>query len=255
VYNSDVIAEWDNMIGSAIPVSGLGPEQNIKNIAGYLEPGNMSGQIIQTIEMAMQYTKETMGISDASLGTIDPKNTSAIIAVQKSSAIPLENPKSNLYEWIEDIGKILFDMMGTYYGVRPVVVDVGGQKQLVEYDFSKFKNMWLNVRADVGESSYWSEIASLSTMDKLLEGQYIEFIDYLERVPDEYIPQKQELISKIKENMMAQQQMASDPQNAIAQLTPAEQQKFYSAPKEVQQQILAQLQQHNAPQPQAPMQQ
>jgi len=247
VYNSDVIAEWDNMIGSAIPVAGLGPEQNIKNIAGYLEPGNMSGQIIQTIELAMQYTKETMGISDASLGTIDPKNTSAIIAVQKSSSIPLENPKSNLYEWIEDIGKILFDMMGTYYGVRPIVVDVGGEKQLIQYDFSRFKSMWLNVRADVGESSYWSEIASLSTMDKLLEGQYIEFIDYLERVPDEYIPQKQELISKIKEQMMQQQQMANDPMNAIAALTPEEQQAFYSAPPEKQQQILAQLQGQPAP--------
>jgi hypothetical protein len=252
VYNSDVIEEWDNMIGSSIPVQGLGPEMNIKNIAGYLEPGNMSNQIIQTIELAMQYTKETLGISDAALGQIDPKNTSAIIAVQKSSAIPLENPKSNLYEWIEDIGKILFDMMGTYYGVRPIVVDVQGQKQLIQYDFSQFKNMWLNVRADVGESSYWSEIASLSTMDKLLEGQYIEFIDYLERVPDEYIPQKQELISKIKENMMMQQQMASDPQTAISQLTPEEQQKFYSSPPEVQQKILAQLQQANMPQ-QAPM--
>jgi hypothetical protein len=252
VYNADVIEEWDNMIGSAIPVQGLGPEMNIKNIAGYLEPGNMSNQIIQTIELAMQYTKETLGISDAALGQIDPKNTSAIIAVQKSSAIPLENPKSNLYEWIEDIGKILFDMMGTYYGIRPIVVDVQGQKQLIQYDFSQFKNMWLNVRADVGESSYWSEIAALQTLDKLLEGQYIEFIDYLERVPDEYIPQKQELISKIKENMMMQQQMASDPQTAIAQLTPEEQQKFYSSPPEVQQKILAQLQQANMP-PQAPM--
>jgi hypothetical protein len=154
VYNRDVIAEWDNMIGSAIPVAGLGPEQNIKNIAGYLEPSQMSNQIIQTIEMVMQYTKEALGISDAALGQIDPKNTSAIIAVQKSSAIPLENPKANLYEWIEDIGKILFDMMGTYYGVRPIVVDVQGQKQLIQYDFSQFKDMWLNVRADVGESSY-----------------------------------------------------------------------------------------------------
>jgi hypothetical protein len=248
VYNADIVEAWDNMIGASIPVSGLGPEQNIKNIAGYLEPGNMSSQIIQTIELAMQYTKEMLGVSDAALGQIDPKNTSAIIAVQKSTAIPLENPKSNLYEWIEDIGKVLFDMMGTYYGNRPVVVDVQGQKQLLTYDFSKFKNMWLNVRADVGESSYWSEIAALQTLDRLLEGQYIEFIDYLERVPDEYVPQKEALISKIKEHMAQQQMMANDPQTAISQLTPKEQKAFYSTPPEKQQQILAQLQQ------QAPMQ-
>lgn len=241
VYNADIIGMWNNEIGSAIGVSGMGPEANIKNIAGYLEPGNMSNQIIQTIELAMQYTKECLGISDAALGQIDPKNTSAIIAVQKSSAIPLENPKANLYEWIEDIGQILMDMMGTYYGVRPVVIEQQGVKQVVEYDFSLFKDTWLNVRADVGEASYWSEIASLQTLDTLLDREKIEFIDYLERVPDEYIPQKQELISKIKQQMEEQQMMENDPMNAIASLTPEEQQAFYSASPEQQQAILQQL--------------
>lgn len=248
VYNADIIPSWDNEIGSAIGVSGADPAQNIKNLAGYLEPGNMSNQIIQTIELAMQYTKETLGISDAALGSIDPKNTSAIIAVQKSSAIPLENPKANLYEWIEDIGRVLLDMMGTYYGVRPVVIEQDGLKQVIEYDFSVFKNTWLNVRADVGEASYWSEIASLSTLDTLLDREKIDFVDYLDRVPDEYIPQKQELISKIKQQMQMAEEMANDPMNAIAQLTPEEQQAFYSASPEQQQQILMQLQQQTAPQ-------
>jgi hypothetical protein len=252
VYNSDIIPQWDNAIGSAIGVSGIDLNSNIKNVAGYLEPGNMSNQIIQTIELAMQYTKETLGISDAALGSIDPKNTSAIIAVQKSSAIPLENPKANLYEWIEDIGKILLDMMGTYYGQRPVVMDIDGMKQEVLFDFTTFKDTWLNVRADVGEASYWSEIASLSTLDRLLEMEKIDFVDYLERVGEEYIPQKQELISKIKEQMEMQEQMANDPMAAVAALSPEEQQAFYSSSPEQQQAILAQLQ--GPPmQPQAPM--
>lgn len=250
VYNADVIEGWDNTIGSAIPVSGVDLQTNLKNIAGYLEPGNMSNQIIQTIELAMEYTKETLGVSDAALGQIDPKNTSAIIAVQKSSAIPLENPRSNLYEWIENIGEILFDMMGTYYGLRPVIIEVEGQKQAVQFDFSAFKDMWLNVSADVGEASYWSEIAALQTLDRLLEGGYMEVIDYLERVPDEYIPRKQELISKIEEQMQQQEalamQQASDPAALIAQLSPEEQQAFNNAPPEVQQQILAEIQQSQA---------
>lgn len=247
VYNADMLTGWNNEIGSAIGISGMGPDQNIRNVAGYLEPGNMSNQIIQTIELAMQYTKETLGISDAALGQIDPKNTSAIIAVQKSSAIPLENPKSNLYEWIEDIGKILFDMMGTYYGQRPISMDVQGQKQVVTFDFSIFKDMFLDVRADVGESSYWSEIASIQTMDALLNNGHIDIINYLKRVPPEYIPQKEELIAQIEQQMQQQaelaMQQASDPAALISQLEPEEQQAFNNAPPEVQQQILAQLQQ------------
>jgi hypothetical protein len=204
VYNADVISLWDNAVGSAIPVTGIDINTNLKNIAGYLEPGNMSAQIMQTIELAMQYTKEMLGASDASLGQIDPKNTSAIIAVQKSSAIPLENPKSNEYEFIEDIGKILFDMMGTYYGLRPVMMDDG---EVMDFDFATLKQIWLDVRADVGESSYWSEIASGQTLDNMLANQHIDIIQYLERVPDNMIPQKEELIQEIQQRMQQQQQM------------------------------------------------
>lgn len=238
VYNADFISSWNNEIGAAIPIRGLGPEANIKNVAGYLEPGNMSNQIVEVIELAMQYTKETLGISDAALGQIDPKNTSAIIAVQKSSAIPLENPKSNLYEWIEDIGNILFDMMGTYYGLRPISIEREGQKVVQMFDFRQFKDMWLDVRADVGESSYWSEIAAQQTLDNLLQGGYLDIVDYLERVPEEYIPQKEDLISKLKEQM----EMSNSPEALISQLSPEEQQQFYSAPPDVQEQILSQLQ-------------
>ncbi|GIN88701.1 hypothetical protein J6TS2_50870 [Heyndrickxia sporothermodurans] len=217
VYNADVIDVWDNTIGSAIPISGMGMDQNIKNVAGYLEPANMSNQITQVIDLAMQYTKETLGVSDAALGQVDPKNTSAIIAVQKSTAIPLENPKANLYEWIEDIGKILLDMMGTYYGLRPIVIEENGQKQIVNYDFSQLKDMWLNVRADVGESSYWSEIAAVQTLDNLLNAGHIDIIDYLDRVPEEYIPNKEELISQIKQRMEMMQQQQMEQQQMQAQ--------------------------------------
>jgi hypothetical protein len=251
VYNSDIISTWDNSIGSAIPVSGVGFETNMSNIAGYLQPGNMSNQIMQVIEQVMGFTKEMLGVSDAALGQVDPKNTSAIIAVQKSTAIPLENPKANLYEWVEDIGRILFDMMGTYYGTRPVVVEVEGQNQQMMFDFSVFKDEWLKVRADVGESSYWSQIASLQTLDNLLMNQKIEFVDYLERVPEEYIPQKQQLIDKIKDQMQMQQEQqmaqANDPNAILQQMTPQEQQAFLKSSPEQQQAVIQHMQQ-TAPQ-------
>jgi hypothetical protein len=241
VYNADYISSWDNSVGTSIGLTGLDLGTPIKNVADYLNPGNMSGQIIQAIDLAMQYTKETLGISDAAMGNVDPKNTSAIIAVQKSSAIPLENPKANLHEWFEDIGRIIFDMIGTYYGPRPIQVSMPAPpnpmappdpmapqpqgdptEQVVMFDFSVFKNMWLDVNADVGEASYWSEIASVQTLDNLLMKGHLEIVDYLQRIPDEYIPQKQELIASIQQRMqqqqmMQQQQAAAQQQQAMAQ--------------------------------------
>lgn len=237
IYNADFVPEWNNEVGAAIPIYGTDLGTNIKNVAGFLEPGNMSGQIAQVLELVMTQTKEMLGINDTSLGNVRPDNTSAIIAVQKSAAIPLENPKTNMYQWIEDIGEILLDMMGSKYGVRPLPITVTvpkidpvsgvpqldpmgqpmeeTQKQIVAYDFNRLKDIWLNVKADVGESSYWSEVATDQTLSNMLQGGMIDVIQYLERLPSDRIPDKDKLIQELKvkqQQMQAQAMMQAQAQ-------------------------------------------
>lgn len=197
VYDADRIENWTNEIGAQIPITNLNGD-NIKNVAGYLEPATMSSQIMSAIETAMQYTKETLGVGDVSLGNVTMNNATAIIAIQKSAAVPLENVKASYYEFVEDCGRIMIDMMATNYGIRPVVVESSLGRTTEMFDFSKLKGMWLHIKTDVGSASYFSEIASLQTLDNLLNNGLIEFVEYLKRVPDELIPQKQELISSIE---------------------------------------------------------
>ncbi len=204
VYDADKVESWSNEIGAQIPVTNLNGS-SIKNVAGYLEPATMSSQIMNAIELAMQYTKETLGVGDASLGNVTMNNASALIAVQKSNAVPLENVRANLYEFVEDCGRIIIDMMATNYGIRPVVMQQDEDRIVEEFDFKKLKGMWLNIKADVGAASYFSEIASIQTLDNLLNAGRIEFIDYLKRIPDELIPQKQELINSLMANDMYHQ--------------------------------------------------
>lgn len=213
VIDADMIDTINNEVGSMIKVSGLKSSgRSFKDIAGYLEPANMSEWIVKIIDLTMQYTKECLGVSDASLGQINPTNTSAIIAVQKSTAVPLANIKDNLYSLVEQEVLILIDMMANKYGVRPVVMDDGeGNRMLVNFDFSMLQNMDLKTSIDVGESSYWSEISTMQTMDNLLNSERIEFIDYLERMPNDMIPKKAELIAKIKQQIEMQQSMQQLP--------------------------------------------
>ena len=197
VYDADRIEGWTNEIGAQIPVTNLNGD-SIKSIAGYLEPATMSSQIMNAIELAMQYTKETLGVGDASLGNVTMNNATAIIAIQKSAAVPLENVKASYYQFVEDCGRIMIDMMATYYGLRPVVIESDLGRQVEMFDFSKLKGMWLHIKTDVGSASYFSEIASMQTLDNLLNNGMIEFVEYLKRIPDELIPQKQELINSIQ---------------------------------------------------------
>jgi hypothetical protein len=230
VYDGDMIDEWTNEIGTAYEVKNLNG-RSLNDVAMYLTPANMSSSIVSVMELTLQYMKDSMGVSDASLGNIDPKNTSAILAVQKSTAVPLENVKDNLYDFVEQIVLILLDVMATKYGIRPVVISgENGARELINYDFSKLKDMDLKLGIDVGETTYFSELAMLQTMDNLLQGQYIEFIDYLERIPDEMFPNKAEYVSKLKEKQEADKEAVYEQMSQyMAYLPPNMQQGFAQA--------------------------
>lgn len=236
VYDADRIEGWTNEIGAQIPVTNLQGD-SIRNIAGYLEPAQMSSQIINAIELAMQYTKETLGVGDASLGNVTMNNATAIIAIQKSAAVPLENVKAAFYEFVEDCGRVIIDMMGTYYGIRPVVVTGPNNERAVEdFDFKQLKDMWLSIKIDIGNASYFSEVASVQTLDNLLNNGFIEFVEYLKRIPDEIIPNKQDLINSIEQqdlykqalyNLMGQFMDTLDPNTraSLTQLNPEQMEK------------------------------
>ena len=222
VYDKTRIPKWDSRVGAAIGVNG----GDMNSIAKIIDPAQISPQISQFIDLAVNYTQNFMGASDAALGDTRPDNTSAIIALQRASNAPLELVKLNMYESIEDLGRIYLDMMRVYYGTRYVQVKFLSKQEMNNqplgmslqneefnkpFDFSILNEIPMSLKLDVGASSYWSEITTVQTLDNLLMQGKIELVDYLERIPEGYVSKKQELIDKLKgmQAQMVGQQSAS----------------------------------------------
>ena len=215
VYDKTRIPKWNNAVGAAIGVNG----GDVSGVAKIIDPAQISPQIAQFIQTSVDYTRQFLGATSAALGETRPDNTSAIIALQRAASIPSEITKQNLYKSIEDLGRIYLDFMAAYYGKRKVQVsmpDVGAdilafagkdQEELetVLFDYGILNDMPMALKLDVGASSYWSEMASVQTLDNLLMQNKITIEEYLERIPDGYIPKRQELIASRKQ--AAQQQM------------------------------------------------
>lgn len=208
IYDKTRIPHWDGGVGRAIAVNGGG---DLNTIAKIMDPATISPQVAQFIELAIDYTQSLMGASDAALGDTRPDNTSAIIALQRASDAPLETVKQNVFQAIEDLGRVYLDMMRVYYGKRYVQVKMLSKEQMVNqplgmtlpeqdfnvlWDFGILNEVPLSLKLDVGASSYWSEIASVQTLDNLLMQQQITVDEYLERIPEGYVSKKQELIDK-----------------------------------------------------------
>lgn len=206
VYDKTRISSWTSQVGAAIGVNG----GDMNQVVRIVDPAQISPQISQFIESAVNYTQTFTGATSAALGDTRPDNTSAIIALQRAASIPSEITKQNLYQSVEDLGRIYLEFMAEYYGNRPVDVPAAqmvpeiaqyagvpsDQTTLVDFDFSILKDIPMCMKLDVGASAYWSEIASVQTLDNLLMQGKIELVDYLERIPEGYISKRAELLAK-----------------------------------------------------------
>lgn len=209
IYDQTRIKRWDSRVGAAIGING----GDMNTVAKIMDPATISPQVAQFIDLAVNYTQNFMGASDAALGDTRPDNTSAIVALQRASNAPLELVKLNMYECIEDLGRIYLDMMRAYYGTRYVQVKLLTKDQLAQqplgmklqdsdvntpFDFSVLNDVPMSLKLDVGASAYWSEIMTVQTLDNLLMNGKLDIVDYLERIPEGYVSKRQELIEKLK---------------------------------------------------------
>jgi len=207
VYNSEMLPEgWDNSVGAAIGVSNK-LDLKASDVAQVIEGAVTNSQVEGFYNNLLQTSKDLNGASDAMMGNIDPSNTSAIIALQKTALVPLELNRRRLYSFLEDFARIAIDFMGNYYGTRLVMVDDPETDQEVrqEFDFSILKDAAFNIKIDVGASSYWSELTELQQLEKLVQMRIIGGLDYLEYMPDGLFAGRQELLDKLKKAQVQQQ--------------------------------------------------
>ena len=253
LYDRTRVTKWTNQVGAQIAVDG-----SVEGVAKILEPAQISPQIAQFINSTIENTQSLTGATAAALGNTRPDNTSAIIALQRAAAIPAEITKQNLYECLEDLGRIYIEFMAAYYGTRPVDIpaavavgdeiaqfanaNVGMMQQ--EFDFAQLEDCPMTIGLDVGASSYWSEVASMQTLENLLQLGLITVADFLERIPDGYVAKRQELLDKYKQKEMAALMPAVAPESdedVIAQDDTATEIPETSGNSELQREVAADI--------------
>lgn len=124
----------------------------------------------------------------------------------------MELTKQNNHQCLRDLGRIWMDIMSVKYGTRYVSVnmdlDKPGEQPLgmelepqtftEPFDFSTLKDVQLSIEQEAGGSSYWSEMASMQTLDNLLMNKLITPEQYIERLPEGYVNKREELLAEMR---------------------------------------------------------
>lgn len=211
--------------------------------ADYLNPGSFSNQAVMLVDKFLEYTKEVAGANENLLGeqTTSQLNATAIMLLQKAAGVPLESIKRRFYQAMEDIGRIWEDFFKNYYNTERIVVlkSDDGEEYSTNFNGSKYANIEMNLKIDIGPASSFSESLMMTSLDKLYDKGAITLEQYLKYAPRNVIPFKDRLLKEIQEQ---QQMQGPNIDDVIKQLPPQEQQELLSAPPELQQQIMMQIQ-------------
>ncbi|MEK3674612.1 portal protein [Paenibacillus sp. FSL R10-2771] len=212
--------------------------------AKYLTPGNISAVAGNLVEAILTYTRQMTGADEAATGSAPSAdlNATAIMLLQKASAIPIESIKRRFYSFIEDIGRIWEDIWKVKYNLpRQVTLkDDDGEEYPAMFDGSQYQEVPMSLKIDVGPSSTYSESLMLSSLDKALDRGDIDYMQYLKYAPHAVVPFRDRLMKEMEEKKGVIGQM----EQLVASMQPEEREMFQSMPPDqqfmfLQQNILA----------------
>lgn len=192
VYDKTRIPEWTNEVGEAIAAVG---STSVSDAVSIIEPGKLEDGYMELLQNSIAVTKDMMGATEAALGNLNPTNTSAIIAIQEASKVPLLQIKDNVAFLAEDIANIWADMMCIYYPPERLIPFFdGGEVGADRADFSLLRDTMLQAHVEISDPERFSVTYNQSVLDRLLDGGHISFIEYLERLPKGVVIDRDTLI-------------------------------------------------------------
>ncbi len=197
VYDKTRIPEWTNEVGEAIAAIG---SASVSDAVSIIPPGKLSDGYMELLQNSIAVTKEMMGATEAALGNLNPTNTSAILAIQEASKIPLLQIKDNVSSFAEDIANIWADMMCVYYPPERLIPFYENGEAISAYaDLDALKDTMIHAHVEISDPERFSVAYNQVILDRLLDSGHITFKEYLERLPQGILLDREALIARLEE--------------------------------------------------------
>jgi len=209
--------------------------------AQYLQPAYQSNKGQVLVDFLMTSSKTHAGATETASGELaksSQMNATAIMMLQKASAVPLDQIKRRFKRTIEEIGNIWLEFWTINYNTQRIINVKDGEGEDVPQAFrgSDFRDIGLKLKIEINASAEFSESLMMNTLDKFYDKGDIGIEDYVELAPESVISYKTkilDILEKKKQAMLEQQGNVT--------LTPEEQTTISQLPVEQQQQALMQL--------------
>lgn len=247
-------------IGATIGVDG-GNIGDVSKMVGYISPQQISPDAGNYVAELITKTQEMSGASTYALGNVNPERTSgrAILAVRDASAIPLNIQIAKVKKYVEDIGRIWWEIFSAYssdgmnivYDNNAKIADESGKEiekkeTLVEkIPAQMLTKIKLSAKVDINANSVYDKFAVEQTLENFLTAGIVSFDEYSNALPDDAVAPKRKFLELVEKRAEIQQLVAERDQYKLAytQATEQYQALVSEIPKyaELGQQVLSEM--------------
>ncbi len=241
IVNGDLVeGPLTNTPGQVLKV--YGNAEDTARAIHHVQPPAFSGQFVNFINDLAGNTLSDAGANDAALGNLRPDNATAILQLREAALQPMQIYQNRFYNFVEDIARIWAEFWVRLYGDRQIRYEDKEGAYYIPFHASRYENLLLNVRIDIGSSPIWDVTSTVAMLDAMLNAQIINKLQYLERMPNGIIPDLSGLIKDTKEEMQAMvQPQGGDVMAGLQAQYPDLYAQLQSLPPEEQQAVLARV--------------
>lgn len=196
-----------NKVGSTIQIDEASAD-DINKIVNYLKPAQISSDALNLQQELQSNTQDLAGAGDTATGNVDPTKASgnAILAVQQARQQPLNEQVERFKVFIEDITRIWFDMIRTYFitGITLIKEETDyTTNQTVEKPYKisskELKDLNVNIRIDITPKSPYDKYAQEQSIQNLMTNGIITFEEYARVLPNDSVMPKTTIEQIIRE--------------------------------------------------------
>jgi hypothetical protein len=201
------IQKWDNSLTKPIAVNG-----DVNAAAKYLPVASMAADAYSLPTTLLNMTEQMMGANDVAMGTVSYRNAYAQLLAKLQQEAPARTIRNRYYNLIRDFALNWLDMTLAYYKTSRWVqiVDNVGNKYITDFDPEKARGKIWNIDINIGEAPEWSESVILEQLGNALQTGAIDFPTYLQLMPEDYFPNKEDILQKFMARQQQQAQMSGN---------------------------------------------
>lgn len=198
VVNGDTVTgEITNDPGQIVKIYGT--NEDVAGAVKYVSPPDFSAGFNASVNNLIENTLTQSGANPAVLGDEQAQNASAISRLQSAALMPLNVLKGRYRQFLRQNARIWADFWLSLYGKRKIRIEDESGVWYFPFSSGRYSDFDINVSIKPASAETFTPEDKISALNNLLEKGIISAKQYISRLPKNLIPEKQEILSALKE--------------------------------------------------------